>query len=82
MHTKGKIETKALHRTASPEGYCESVKALRKGKTLVITRIDPGVESVVVFDVLRAFSFDTDPISQGVELDKISHPLPNSSLPN
>lgn len=63
-----RVDRAALKRTASSEGYCESVKALRCDGELVITKITPNVDPIEVYKILKASSYDTHPISQGVTL--------------
>jgi hypothetical protein len=66
-----KVDAAALHRTGSREGYLEAVKALRKDGRLVIQRMDEGIGSTAILAVFRRCSYDTEPISRGVELRKI-----------
>jgi len=67
----GKVDTEAFNRTGSREGYLEAVKALRKNGQLVITKVEPGVDSTEILKVFRSCSYDTEPISRGVELRRI-----------
>jgi hypothetical protein len=61
-----KIDTAAYDRTASVEGYCEPVKALRRDGRLVISPIRTGVPAIEVYKILRAVSYDTRSISKRI----------------
>ena len=63
-----KIDIAAYHRTASAEGYCEPVKALRRDGRLVLTRIPVAVPAIEIDKILRAASYDTRPISKRIPL--------------
>jgi hypothetical protein len=66
-----KVDSEAFNRTGSREGYLEAVKALRRNGQLVITKVEAGVDSTAILKVFRSCSYDTEPISRGVELRRI-----------
>jgi hypothetical protein len=63
-----KIDNAAYNRTASVEGYCEPVKVLRRHGRLVITTVPIGVSAMQVYEVFRAASYDTRPLSKRIDL--------------
>ncbi len=60
---QGKVERAALERIGSLQGYCQSVKAVRRGDQLVISKIEPCGDPLLVFDVLQATTYDMNPVS-------------------
>jgi len=74
-----KIEA-AMHRTHSADGYCEPIKALRRGDILTLSAVPTGASSTQLFDVRRSFAYDTNPIpkSAGIATDFVIPPDPFS----
>jgi hypothetical protein len=69
---QGKVECDALERIGSLQGYCQSVKAVRRQGQLVMAKIEPCADALLVFDVLQAATYDTNPISLPVNVRRIS----------
>lgn len=67
-----RVDVAALKRTASNEGYCEPIKALRIAGKLMITTIPTGATALEIYKVFRASCYDTHPISRGTPLTRVS----------
>lgn len=67
-----KIELAALKRTASNEGYCEPIKAMRRNGHLMLATVPTRASTVEVYKVFRASSYDTHPISKSIPLTKLT----------
>lgn len=68
LSSSHKVDAAALKRTGSNEGYCEPIKALRLSGKLMLTTVPTGASAVEVYNVFRASSYDTHPISKGTPL--------------